>query len=240
MRILYIFPHPDDESFGPAGAIHEQVRAGHEVHLLTLTKGGATRVRHELGLSVEEMGAVRIKELEKVKEVLGLASLTVYDLPDSGLKEIDPRTIEAEIQKEIERLQPAVLVSYPVHGISGFHDHLVCHAVVKRLFLQMKDDGADYLRRLAFFTLSDDSSEHARDSKFSLSTSPADLVDCIVPVSEVSHAAFHAALDCYETYQETIRQSNVRNVVSREVAFEIFGESFDPPLNDLTAQLKSS
>jgi len=35
MKILYVFPHPDDESFGPARAIAAQVRAGHEVFLLT-------------------------------------------------------------------------------------------------------------------------------------------------------------------------------------------------------------
>ncbi len=61
MRILYVFPHPDDESFGPARAIAAQTRAGHAVSLLTLTRGGATRERFKLGLSVEEMVAVRAR-----------------------------------------------------------------------------------------------------------------------------------------------------------------------------------
>lgn len=33
MRILYIFPHPDDESFGPARAMAAQRRQGHDVYL---------------------------------------------------------------------------------------------------------------------------------------------------------------------------------------------------------------
>ena len=52
---MYIFPHPDDESFGPAAAIHQQIQEGNEVVLLTFTKGGATKIRHQLGLSVQEM-----------------------------------------------------------------------------------------------------------------------------------------------------------------------------------------
>jgi LmbE family N-acetylglucosaminyl deacetylase len=35
MDILYVYPHPDDESFGPALAIARQVREGHRVFLLT-------------------------------------------------------------------------------------------------------------------------------------------------------------------------------------------------------------
>ncbi len=31
MKILYIYPHPDDESFGPAHVMHKQIRDGHEV-----------------------------------------------------------------------------------------------------------------------------------------------------------------------------------------------------------------
>jgi hypothetical protein len=60
MSILYVFPHPDDESFGPALAIARQRRAEKGVHLLTLTRGGATKQRHRLGLSIEEMGEVRL------------------------------------------------------------------------------------------------------------------------------------------------------------------------------------
>ena len=43
MRILYVFPHPDDESFGPARAMATQRRQGHEVYLLTLTGGKQRR-----------------------------------------------------------------------------------------------------------------------------------------------------------------------------------------------------
>jgi len=69
MRILYIFPHPDDESFGPAAVIHSQIKNGHEVYLLTLTKGGATQQRHNLGLTVAEIGEVRYREMLAVEKV---------------------------------------------------------------------------------------------------------------------------------------------------------------------------
>jgi len=148
MKILYIFPHPDDESFGPARAMSKQKRQGHEVYLLTLTRGGATRQRFKYGYSIEEMGEVRYREMLEVGKVLDLGGLTILDLPDSGLKEMDPRKIEKAISEEIERIQPQVVVTYAVHGISGFHDHLVSHAVVKRVFVQMKEK-APWLKRLA-------------------------------------------------------------------------------------------
>ena len=69
-KILYIFPHPDDESFGPAAVMYSQIGKGHDVYLLTLTKGGATQQRHKLGLTVEEMGEVRYREMQEVEKVL--------------------------------------------------------------------------------------------------------------------------------------------------------------------------
>ena len=54
MRILYVFPHPDDESYGPGHAMHKQRRQGHEVYLLTLTRGGATRQRLKYGYTIEQ------------------------------------------------------------------------------------------------------------------------------------------------------------------------------------------
>ncbi len=65
MRILYIFPHPDDESFGPGPVIKQQLEQGNEVYLLTLKRGGATKVRHKLGLTVEQWGMCAIRKCRR-------------------------------------------------------------------------------------------------------------------------------------------------------------------------------
>jgi len=238
MKLLYVFPHPDDESFGPAGAMHAQLQAGHEVYLLTLTRGGATKQRFKLNLDIEEMGDVRFQEMLKVEKTLGLSGMTVLDLPDSGLKYMDPRTIEKVVADHIQKIKPDILVSYPVHGISGFHDHLVMHAVAKRVYLQMKDEGADFLKRLAFFTIPDNGDpEFKKPDGFRIKNSTQEEIDCIVPLSETDVKAFENALACYETYQEMIQKTYVAAEIGDKVHFEIYGESFDPPLQDLTARL---
>lgn len=237
MRILYIFPHPDDESFGPAAAMHQQLRQGHEVYLLTLTKGGATRQRFALGLSVEEMGEVRYREMRDVAKTLGLTGMTVWDFPDSGLKELDPRVLERAIAKHVDEIRPDIVVSYPVHGISGFHDHLVTHAVVKRVFLDMRDRGAAYLRRLAFFTIPDSGEPSLSSGVFRLKRSEKELIDCVMSLMPEDIEAMKRALECYPTYKSTIEATGVVRQIGDTVYFEIFGERYDPPLRDLTERL---
>ena len=236
MKILYIFPHPDDESFGPGPVIARQVREGHAVHLLTLTRGGATQQRHKHGYSIEKMGDVRRAEMQDVARVLGLAELTVLDLPDSGLKELDPREIEAAVAAAIRRVQPAVAVTYPAHGISGFPDHLVAHAVVKRVFLELRDDGAAYLRRLAFFTLPPSIAAETQ-SVHRLKSSTEAEIDCIMEVKPQDIEKGQAALDCYPTYQEMIEAAGVRRILDKPAHFEIFQEDHTPPLADLVQGL---
>jgi len=230
MKILYIFPHPDDESFGPAPAISAQLRQGHSVYLLTLTKGEATKQRHRLGVTKEEMGMIRFREMQCVEKTLGLSGMTVLDLPDGELKHLDPMTIEKEIEKEIHRLQPDVVVTYAVHGISGFHDHLVSHAVVKNLYCRMKREGVGYPKRLAFFTRM---GEVDTKGKFRLEASADDEIDFIETCSDDDMQLFRDALDCYETYQEIIEKSGVKEVTTKQVPFEIFGEYFEKPLKSL-------
>ena len=120
----------------------------------TLTRGGATRQRHRYGLSVQEMGEVRLAEMRKVTRVLDLPDLTVLDLPDGGLKEMDPREVEKVVLEHLQKIQPEEVATYAVHGISGFHDHLVCHAVVKRVFCEARES-IPALRRLALVTITE-------------------------------------------------------------------------------------
>jgi len=235
MKILYIFPHPDDESFGPAHAMSKQRRDGHEVYLLTLTKGGATRQRHKYGYSVEEMGEVRYKEMLEVEKVLNLSGMNVLDLPDSGLKKMDPRDIEKVVFDEIDRLKPDVIVTYAVHGISGFHDHLIIHGIVKRVFVEMKEK-LGYPKRLALFTITEE--EAAKQTHFKISGSKPEEIDCIVEVEQVDIDNSLKALDCYVTFQDTIKATNIQQHITNKVVFEIFGETFEHKLKDIFEGIK--
>ncbi len=251
MRLLYIFPHPDDESFGPAAAMHSQLKKGHQVYLLTLTRGGATQQRHKLGLSVTEMGEVRYKEMLAVEKVLGLSGMTVLDFPDSGLKELDPRVLEQAVKQQSEVLRPDVVVTLPVHGISGFHDHLVAHAVVKRVFLEMRDAGATgaprdpgaagagFPRRLAFVTLLDSGKPTwTEDGSARLKLTEEALIDCVIQLEPDDVEAMKKALACYATYKDTIDKVGVIEKIGNKLYFELFGEDFTPPLSELTEQLR--
>ena len=230
MKALYVFSHPDDESFGPGRAMSKQRRAGHEVYLLTLTRGGATKERHRFGYSVDEMGEARRREMDDVARAYDLSGLTVLDLPDSGLKELDPREIERPVQAEIERVRPDVVVTDAVHGVSGFHDHLVTHAVVKRVYAAMRE-GADYLRRLAFHTISEE--QAAQSTYFHLSGSTRGEIDCVVAIDPIDTETARRALDCYATYREVIEKVGIKDRMGDPASFEFFQESFSPPVDDL-------
>ena len=185
------------------------------------------------------MGKVRVNEMREVEAVLGLTSLTVLDLPDSGLADMDPRDIEEVVRAQIRSLDPDVVVTYAVHGVSGFHDHLVTHAVVKRVYCELRDL-EDRPRRLALFTLAEadeGQEEGAEGGPGELHTSPRSAIDVAEEVSETDLAAGRAALECYRTYQEVIRQADPLGRVGSTLYFELFQESHSPPLPSITAGL---
>ncbi len=236
MRILYIFPHPYDESFGPALAISRQRREGHDVHLLTLTRGEATSQRDRMGLTKEEMGRVRVGEMECVRGVLGLAGLTVLTFPDAQLAHLDPRDLENAVARHIRRVRPHVVVTYAVHGISRFPDHLVTHAVVKRVFCEMRDEEPGLApRRLALFTLSEQ--EEADEGPFPLATSPAEDIDVAETVSEEDLQTAREALNCHQSYQDVIETAAPLERTGTTVYFELFQESHVPRLTSIVSGL---
>lgn len=234
MKILFIYPHPDDESFGPASVMAKQRREGHEVFLLTLTKGGATKQRHKYSYSVEEMGEVRYQEMKEVAKVLDLSDLTVLDFPDSGLKDMNPMELEAAITDHIKKIKPDVIVSYNVDGISGFQDHLVTHAVVKRVFCDLRDKGFEYPRRFAMYTLRE---KGDMGGDFHLKTSKDEEIDCEIIPDETDKKKAIDALKCYKTYLEVIEKTGVMKHAGQPEYFEFFQENYKPYATDLFQNL---
>ena len=133
----------------------------------------------------------------------------------------------------LERLRPEVVVTYPVHGIPGFHDHLVTHAAVKRAWVAARERLG--LRRLAFHTVSRETAEAS--AHFPLSHSEPEEIDVVVPVEERDLATAKRALDCYVTCEETIGRSGIKDLLPERVPFELYDERFEPPLDDLFSSL---
>ncbi len=232
--VLYIFPHPDDESFGPAPVIARQRRAGHEVHLLTLTRGEATSQREKFGYSKEQMAGVRFREMQEVARVLDLTSMEVLELPDGELDRMDPLKLEAIVRRKIEEVEPVVVVTYYTHGISGHLDHLVTHAVVKRVFCAIRAEGSPFPKRLALFTL--DAEPKGRPAH--LRGTPREQIDCIVPVNENDLELGRRALAAYETYRDIVEQHRPMDTVADGVCFVFFREPKSPPVDDLFSGLE--
>ena len=211
-----------------------QRRQGHTVSLLTLTKGEATTQRDRLGYSRDKMAQVRYEEMQDVAEVLDLADLTVTDFPDGRLDDLDPRRLEDVIAEHVRDVQPDVVVTYAGHGISGHPDHLVTHAVVKRVWCALREQVEDAPKRLAFFTLRED---NKTDRPEHLKGSADALIDCVVPFEEKDREKARAALDCYATYQQVIARHQPLKHMAEGVCFELFQEGHTPPLGDLLDRL---
>jgi N-acetylglucosamine malate deacetylase 2 len=213
-----------------------QRRQGHEVYLLTLTRGEATKVRHTFGWTLEQMGEARYRELLEVKRTLDLTDLRVLNLPDGKLKELDPWIIEQSIRDELARVEPHVVVTFPVHGISGFHDHIVTHFAVTRVYLEWHGtDRPAPAKRLAFFTLVSAPAEFP----WHVNVTAQEEIDCSFRVTDRDMELFHRALDCYVTYAEVIARTRIHEVFDDDVHFELFREDHKPPLTDLCQGLAS-
>jgi LmbE family N-acetylglucosaminyl deacetylase len=167
-----------------------------------------------------------------------LSSLTVLEYPDGELAELNPLVLEEEIAGQIHETEPDVVVTYPVHGVSGHPDHLVTHAVVKRLVCALRQDGAASPKRLAFFTLLPPSDDADRPAH--LQHSPPALIDCVVPVSDTDLETGRAALDCYVTYRPVIEKQQPLRTVADGVAFEFFGETHQPRQSSLLGALDTT
>ena len=123
-RVLLVISHPDDESmfFGPT--IQALRRAGARTHILCLSNGDA-----------DGLGAVREKELESARKLLGVDSSEVVNdskLKD-GFKEVWPEgTVAAYVEASVRRLDANVVLTFDERGVSGHPNHVAAYRGVRR------------------------------------------------------------------------------------------------------------
>ena len=148
-----IFAHPDDEAFGPSGALMKAIDDGADVHLLTLTTGQAGMNPD----SHDDLGSVREQEWRRAGELIGATSLHALGFEDGHLDNIAMLEavdqINAIIDQTLSHYDEPVeveLMSIDTNGITGHIDHIVAGRASCLVFYRRKMSDPRFTRlRLA-------------------------------------------------------------------------------------------
>lgn len=167
-RLLFVFPHPDDETFGTGGSIAKYAREGVQVHYACATRGEAGTVDaehlkpYEYLAEDQRIGTLRGQELRCAADKLGLTGLHYLGYRDSGMtgstESQDPRAfinaepdrVTRELVALIRSLKPQVVVTFDPFGGYGHPDHIFIHQRTTEAFqaagapTQYPDAGAAY------------------------------------------------------------------------------------------------
>ncbi|QOR71011.1 PIG-L family deacetylase [Ruania alkalisoli] len=117
-RILAIGAHPDDLELACGGALAKFVDAGHDVHVLVMSRGSVGGDQGE-----------RIVEARRGASFLGAQSVVVHDFPDTMLQEVGQGLVAA-IEAAITQVCPDVILTHSAHD--QHQDHAAVHAATLR------------------------------------------------------------------------------------------------------------
>jgi N-acetylglucosamine malate deacetylase 2 len=121
---LFIYAHPDDESFGVAGIARMYADQGAEIALVTATRGDAGRAGEPAICSRADLPARREAELREAAAILGIARVEVLDYFDKRLAEAPPDEIRRQLVEVIRRQRPQVAVTFDPNGANLHPDHV--------------------------------------------------------------------------------------------------------------------
>lgn len=125
LRLLAVFPHPDDETFGLGGAIPSLAASGVEVDLICATLGerGWTGAPED-DPGFEWMARTREVELREAARHLGIREIHLLGYIDGEVEQAPRAEITGRIAAVIRAVRPQVVVTYAPDGIYGHPDHI--------------------------------------------------------------------------------------------------------------------
>ncbi len=145
-RLLMVFAHPDDETFGMAGTIARYASEGAEVYLICATNGDVGSADEQFLQGHLSVADLRLEELRCAAQLLGLKHLYALGYRDSGMPGSEdnqhPKSLlSAELSEVVGRVvevirqvRPQVVVTFDPYGGYGHPDHLRMHQATLQAF----------------------------------------------------------------------------------------------------------
>ncbi len=133
-KVLFVYPHPDDETFCNAGLIQRLVKMGVNPYVICLTKGEASTLQY--GVSADEsLSNVRAEEFTSVMKLLKVENFSIYDFTDGGIEnEID--AVSKILETIIANISPDFIFTYEPCGVYGHPDHITLSSLVSELSIK--------------------------------------------------------------------------------------------------------
>jgi LmbE family N-acetylglucosaminyl deacetylase len=130
-RVLFILPHPDDESIFIGGLLHMLARHHITTRVVTMTVGEKSTLRY--GLSPKaDLAETRKAELSRAFGALGVSHFSILNFPDGTLDK-QRQKIQRVLTKEIRQFKPTHVVSLEPDGVYGHPDHIALTSIVKTI-----------------------------------------------------------------------------------------------------------
>lgn len=125
LKLLAVFPHPDDETLGLGSTLARYSAEGVETYLVCATRGERGWFDSQgPDPGIQEVGRIREAELRCASEQLGLHEVSFLDYIDGDVDKANAPEIIAKIVPYIRRIQPQVVVTFPPDGAYGHPDHI--------------------------------------------------------------------------------------------------------------------
>jgi LmbE family N-acetylglucosaminyl deacetylase len=161
-RLLGVFAHPDDDVFGFSGTAMRLIERGHEVGVVTLTRGDRGRWwGRRLGTwRPEELAAERSTEWRASCRVIGYQRTWLLRWKDGRVAEADANAVTRQLVRLIREFRPDAIVTFGPEGAGSEHaDHAATSRLVARALRWASDPAAPpralrrhSVRRLYFTT----------------------------------------------------------------------------------------
>jgi N-acetylglucosamine malate deacetylase 2 len=134
-----VLAHPDDESFGCAGALALAHDAGATTRLLVVTRGEAGSSDGEIDPT---LGDQREAELICAARAIGLDEVSLLDGYADGAVADQPfdRLVD-EIAAWLADRRPAAVITFGPHGVTGHPDHIVVGNATRWAVERLADAG---------------------------------------------------------------------------------------------------
>ncbi|MEN9939186.1 MAG: 1D-myo-inositol 2-acetamido-2-deoxy-alpha-D-glucopyranoside deacetylase [Chloroflexota bacterium] len=124
-RLLAVFAHPDDETFGVGPALATWAARGVETHLISATRGErGWQGDPQDNPGPEALGRHREGELRAAARELGVREVSFLGYLDGELDRAEPVEATAALVAHIRRIRPHVVVTFPPDGVYGHPDHI--------------------------------------------------------------------------------------------------------------------